>query len=99
MGRVVGARPAEIAIANTLTIDLHLLLVSFFRRTAAGGDPRRRAAVPVRSPRGHQPPRGSRLDPAADLIVVEPATGEGPLRPTISSRDPRSRTRARRPCC
>jgi kynureninase len=82
MGRIVGARPAEIAIANTLTIDLHLLLVSFFRPN--GG--RRRILVDgplFPSDRhaviSHLAARG--LDPAADLIVVEPPGGEATLRP------------------
>ncbi|MGD8497249.1 MAG: kynureninase, partial [Gemmatimonadales bacterium] len=31
MAAVVGARPAEVALANTLTVNLHLLFASFFR--------------------------------------------------------------------
>ena len=30
-GRLVGAAPSEVTTANTLSIDLHLLLASFFR--------------------------------------------------------------------
>ena len=82
MGRIVGARPTEIAIANTLTIDLHLLLVSFFqpngsrRRILVDGPlfPSDRHALT-----SHLAARG--LDPASDLIVIEPRDGEGSLRP------------------
>jgi kynureninase len=38
---VVGARPGEVAVAGTLTVDLHLLLASFYRPTPA----RRRVLV------------------------------------------------------
>jgi kynureninase len=81
MARIVGARPTEIAIANTLTVNLHLLLVSFFRPQGA----RRRILVDgplFPSDRdavaSHLASHG--LDPAADLIVVEPRPGEATLR-------------------
>jgi kynureninase len=31
MARVVGARPAEVAILNSLTVNIHVVLASFFR--------------------------------------------------------------------
>jgi kynureninase len=31
LGPIVGARPGEVAVAGTLTVDLHLLLASFYR--------------------------------------------------------------------
>ena len=34
MGKILGAKPEEISIMNTLTINLHLLMVSFYRPTA-----------------------------------------------------------------
>jgi kynureninase len=82
MARIVGARPAEIAIANTLTVDLHLLLTSFFRprgerrRILMDGPlfPSDRDAVA-----SHLASRG--LDAATDLIVVEPRDWEATLQP------------------
>jgi kynureninase len=82
MAGIVGARPGEIAILNSLTVNLHLLLTSFFR--PAG----RRRRILVDAPlfpsdrhalTSHLASRG--LDPATDLVVVGPRTGEATLRP------------------
>ncbi len=81
MGPIVGARPDEVAVMNTLTVNIHLLLTSFFRP-----DGRRRAILTdgplFPSDRhalvSHLIARG--LDPETDLIVVEPRTGEAVLR-------------------
>jgi len=79
--RIVGARPSEVATLNTLTINLHLLMASFFRpadgRTAILIDaptfPSDRYAVESQL-------RHHGLDPARDLIVVRPRAGEACLR-------------------
>ena len=81
MSRVVGARPSEVAILNTLTVNLHLLLASFFRPagqrrkilTDAPLFPSDRHALD-----SHLAFRG--LDPAIDLIVVGPRSGEDLVR-------------------
>lgn len=77
MGRIVGAQPSEVALLNSLTVDIHLLLASFFRpagrrrRILADGPlfPSDRHALT-----SHLAWRG--LDPGADLVVVEPRDGE-----------------------
>jgi kynureninase len=82
MARIVGARPAEVALLNSLTVDLHLLLASFFqpagrrRRILTDGPlfPSDRHALTT-----HLAQRG--LDPAADLVEVGPRPGESLVRP------------------
>jgi len=80
-GRIVGARPAEVTTANTLTVDLHLLLRAFYRpdgtRTRILVDaptfPSDRYAVESQL-------RLAGLDPADHLVVVRPRDGEDVLR-------------------
>lgn len=81
MARIVGARPGEVAILNTLTINLHLLLASFFR--PAGRRRRILTDAPLfpsdrHALTSHLAQRG--LDPAADLVVVGPRSGEHTVR-------------------
>lgn len=79
--RLVGARASEVATLNTLTVNLHLLMASFYRpagqRTAILIDaptfPSDRYAVESQL-------RHHGLDPARDLIVVRPREGEACLR-------------------
>jgi kynureninase len=80
--RIVGARPAEVTTANTLTVNLHLLLSTFFRPSG------RRTAILVDAPTfpSDRYAVGSRLrlhglDPAHDLVVVRPRDGEACVRP------------------
>jgi kynureninase len=74
MARLVGARPSEVAILNALTVNIHLLLASFFRPEG------RRRGILVDGPlfpsdrhalTSHLIQRG--LDPATDLVVLEPS--------------------------
>ena len=74
MARLVGAQPSEVAILNALTVNIHMLLASFFRpegrrtRILADGPlfPSDRHALT-----SHLLHRG--LDPSVELVVVEPA--------------------------
>lgn len=81
MARIVGANPSEVAILNTLTVNLHLMLASFFRPSGA----RRRILTDAplfpsdrHALMSHLAWRG--LDPEADLVVVGPRPGEDTLR-------------------
>jgi len=73
LARLVGARPAEVVAMNTLTVNLHLMLASFYRpcgqRRAilieAGAFPSDRHAVESQI-------RLHGLDPAQELIELEP---------------------------
>jgi len=79
--RLVGARPSEVVTMNTLTVNLHLLLASFFR---PAGD---RTLVIIEAPTFpsdryaiESQLRHHGLDPAQHLRVVGPRTGEATLR-------------------
>ncbi|MFC0679282.1 kynureninase [Lysobacter korlensis] len=73
LARLVGAAPSEVVAMNTLTVNLHLMMVSFYRPTAerpailieAGAFPSDRHAVESQI-------RFHGFDPAHDLIEVEP---------------------------
>jgi kynureninase len=80
-GRVVGARPHEVIMMNTLTMNLHVMMISFYRpvgtRTKilmeANAFPSDRYAVASQV-------RMHGLDPAATVLVARPREGETSLR-------------------
>jgi len=80
LARVVGAQPAEVVAMNSLTVNLHLMLVSFYRPTRerpailleAGSFPSDRYALESQV-------RFHGFDPATDLIEVEPDEADGTI--------------------
>ncbi len=81
MARLVGARPDEIGLMHSLTIDIHLLLTSFYR--PAGQRSKILTAGPLfpsdrHALTSHLAARG--LAPDRHLIVVGPRVGEATLR-------------------
>ncbi|RFS26902.1 kynureninase [Chitinophaga silvatica] len=81
MANIVGATPAEVCPMNTLTVNLHLLMVSFYRPTAqrfkiimeAGAFPSDQYAVESQV-------RFHGYDPKDAIIEVAPREGENTLR-------------------
>ncbi len=79
--RLVGALPQEVVVMNTLTTNLHLMMVSFYRPTAkrykivmeAGAFPSDQYAMESQV-------RWHGYDPATAIIEVAPRTGEDTLR-------------------
>ncbi|RZZ87094.1 kynureninase [Pseudoxanthomonas winnipegensis] len=80
LARVVGALPSEVVAMNTLTANLHFMMVSFYRPTRerpailieAGAFPSDRHAVESQI-------RFHGFDPATDLIELEPDEAEGTI--------------------
>jgi len=80
LARVVGAQPAEVVAMNSLTANLHLMMVSFYRPTAerpailmeAGAFPSDRYALESQV-------RFHGFDPATDLIELQPDEADGTL--------------------
>jgi kynureninase len=81
LSRLVGAEPSEVVAMNTLTVNLHLMLVTFYRPTAARHKiliekqafPSDRYAVASQI-------RAHGFDPAQALIEIGPRAGEEGLR-------------------
>ncbi|MFP5341961.1 MAG: kynureninase [Candidatus Limnocylindria bacterium] len=81
-GRIVGARPVEVTTANSLSVNLHLLLAAFYRPSG------RRTAILVDAPTFPSDRyvvdsqlRHHGLDPERHRIVVRPRAGEAAVRP------------------
>ena len=80
LARVVGAQPGEVVAMNTLSVNLHLMVVSFYRPTTerpailmeAGAFPTDRHAVESQI-------RFHGFDPATDLIEVQPDEANGTI--------------------
>lgn len=81
MARIVGAQPNEVTVMNALTVNLHLLLISFYRPTPE----RHKILIEDHAfPSDHfaveSQIRLHGFDPAQSLITVAPRDGEELLR-------------------
>lgn len=81
MARVVGALPSEVALMNSLTANLHLMMVSFYRPTPV----RRKILIEAKSFPSDFIAVESQIrfhgyDPADALIELSPRSGELTLR-------------------
>lgn len=98
LARLVGAQPAEVTIMNTLTVNLHLMLVSFYRpRGERSALVIEKNAFPSDRYAAESHVRLHGLDPRRDLIELSPREGEQCLRTedvieAISSHGPRIAT-------
>src|SRR5690606_5518647 len=78
LARVVGAEPTEVVAMNSLTANLPLVVVSFLRPPRGRpGDLMGAGAVPAGPHAPGSQVRLPRLDPATDLIELEPDLPEG----------------------
>ncbi len=81
MAEIVGAKPAEVAVMNALTVNLHLMMVSFYRPT-----PQRHkivvetAAFPSDQYALSSQLRFHQFDPESSLIELTPRPGEAAIR-------------------
>lgn len=80
---LVGAQPGEVVMMNALTVNLHLLMVSFFRPDRATGRTKllcEAKAFPSDQYAIESQLRFHQLDPAEHLIEVAPRDGEHVVR-------------------
>jgi len=81
LARIVGARPSEVVAMNSLTVNLHLLMVSFYRPTPkrfrivieSGAFPSDQYAVASQA-------RFHGFDPKTAIVSLAPRAGESTLR-------------------
>ncbi len=101
VGRLVGASEEEVAVMNTLTVNLHLLLTSFYRPTSE----RFRiviedAAFPSDSYAVQSQAALSGFDPGRAVLRLSPGRARRRSAPgTSSMRSSRRASRSRSSCC
>ena len=82
MAGIVGAKPVEVVVMNSLTVNLHLMMVSFYRPTPQ----RHKLVVEAGAFPSDQYAFSSQIrfhgfDPATSLIELTPRQGEASIRP------------------
>jgi len=78
---LVGALPLEVVVMNSLTVDLHLMMISFYRPTKERHKiVIERGAFPSDQYAVHSQIRFHSFDPATSLIELSPRPGESCLR-------------------
>lgn len=81
MARLVGALPSEVCLMNSLTVNLHLMMVAFYRPTATRHKILiEKKAFPSDVHAVVSQIQHHNLDPAVSLIEIEPRDGEVLLR-------------------
>jgi kynureninase len=81
MARLVGAKAIETVVMNSLTVNLHLLMVSFYRPSGVKSKIMiERGAFPSDQYAVESQIRFHGLDPRGDLIEIAPREGEATLR-------------------
>ncbi len=81
MATLAGARPSEVVVMNSLTVNLHLMMVSFYRPTSARHKILiERGAFPSDQYAVQSQIRFHGLDPASSLIELTPREGESCMR-------------------
>jgi len=81
MAEIVGAKPLEVVVMNSLTVNLHLMMVSFYRPTQT----RHKIVVEAGAFPSDQYAFSSQIrfhgfDPATSLIELTPRPGEADIR-------------------
>ncbi|MEM1327897.1 MAG: kynureninase [Bacteroidota bacterium] len=81
MAKVVGAKPSEVVVMNTLTVNLHLMMVSFYQPTQE----RHKILIEADAFSSDQFGVVSQIkfhgyDPETSLIALKPRAGEATLR-------------------
>ncbi|KAF6725105.1 Kynureninase [Oryzias melastigma] len=81
MAKIVGAKPSEVALMNGLTVNLHLLMLSFYKPTTS----RHKILLEARAfPSDHYAVESQiRLrgfDPQHSMLMLSPREGEATLR-------------------